>query len=674
MTDINRDGDGSKSPSSPLTQRRLDLLAAGFTPIPAKGKTTHLSGWTQKNITVDEVVSWESTLPDHYNTGVSTSTTPFLDIDVLNAEAADAIEALVREKFSGGAILVRTGQAPKRAIPFKVQQPFGKITLLLASPNGKTEKVELLARGQMVVVNGIHPDTHLFYTWRGGEPGTVKRDELPEITEEGARQLVEIDIAKLLVEKFKYKASGEERNRGKEKFDPQEQHKAENPEKIERALDMIPSDDRDVWFECLCALVNVSRYSPGYDWCALGHRWSAKSHKYDRDEVDAKWHDDLANRNYNYSVATIYHYAKKFNPGWSPRGGKKAAILLSASDIVPLPKEWLWEGHLLRGAQELMTGIPNVGKSQVQIHFAACASSGCRWPNGEANRGAASVIMLTAEDKLEDEVVPRLIAAGADLSRVHILKAIRKDDKNRQFLLSEDLDTLEEAVNTIGDVGLITIDPITAYMGSIDSHRVTDVRSQLGPLKDFAEKKRIAVSTITHPPKVTSPTALNHFIGSQAFIAAGRIGHMCVREFSQDEDGNPTQTGRVLFTNPKNNPHVAMPTLAYRIEEVLVRQDLMFGMICAPRVVWYGEVANVDADEAVATAARSAREERGPRVQLLKDLFTELTKDGPIPVAEADGQAKEMGFTRRQIYRVKTWGFTSFKDGTVWKMKRNDQG
>ena len=88
MTDINRDGDGSKSPSSPLTQRRLDLLAAGFTPIPAKGKTTHLSGWTQKNITVDEVVSWESTLPDHYNTGVSTSTTPFLDIDVLNAEAA----------------------------------------------------------------------------------------------------------------------------------------------------------------------------------------------------------------------------------------------------------------------------------------------------------------------------------------------------------------------------------------------------------------------------------------------------------------------------------------------------------------------------------------------------------------------------------------------------------
>src|SRR5450759_582030 len=146
--------------------------------------------------------------------------------------------------------------------------------------------------------------------------------------------------------------------------------------------------------------------------------------------------------------------------------------------------------------------------------------------------------MLTAEDVLDDEVVPRLLAANADLDRVHILRKIRKDGKELQFLLGEDLDMLERAVADIGEVGLITIDPITAYMGGkLDSHKTTEVRSQLGPLKDFAERLNIAVSTITHPPKSAGQKAIDHFIGSQAFIAAGRIGHLCIGEVEKNEHG-----------------------------------------------------------------------------------------------------------------------------------------
>jgi hypothetical protein len=56
------------------------------------------------------------------------------------------------------------------------------------------------------------------------------------------------------------------------------------------------------------------------------------------------------------------------------------------------------------------------------------------------------------------------------------------------FLLNEDLEELERMIRHIGDVRLITIDPITAYMGGkVDSHRATDVRGQLGPLADLAE-------------------------------------------------------------------------------------------------------------------------------------------------------------------------------------------
>jgi hypothetical protein len=109
-----------------------------------------------------------------------------------------------------------------------------------------------------------------------------------------------------------------------------------------------------------------------------------------------------------------------------------------------------------------------------------------------------------------------------DLTRVHILKYIKTDRYKRQFLLSEDLGKLEKLVAEMGNVGLVTLDPITAYMGKTSSSQPTDVRWQLGPLKDFAEQTNVAVSTVTHPAKNPGPRAIDHFIGSQAFIAAGR--------------------------------------------------------------------------------------------------------------------------------------------------------
>ncbi len=202
----------------------------------------------------------------------------------------------------------------------------------------------------------------------------------------------------------------------------------------------------------------------------------------------------------------------------------KLGEVVCAANIPMRPHDWMWEGHLLRGALELLSGIPGLGKSQVQIHYIACATARLPWPDRAPPIKPVNVIMVTAEDTLDQDVVPRLVAAGADLKRVFILKYIKTDPKTqRQFLLADDLEQLEKQVAQIGNVGLITIDPITAYMGGkIDSHKSTEVRSQLGPLKDFAERVNVAVSAITHPPKNASAKAIDHFIGSQAFVAAAR--------------------------------------------------------------------------------------------------------------------------------------------------------
>jgi hypothetical protein len=140
------------------------------------------------------------------NTGILTRTAPTLDIDIASPEAAEAIEALARERFEErGHVLVRIGQAPKRAIPLRTDQPFKKITGNVTGPDGSEQKVELLANGQQIIVAGTHPGTGKPYRWHGGNLGQIKLDDLPYVTEAEARALVN-DAVNLLVSDFGYTA------------------------------------------------------------------------------------------------------------------------------------------------------------------------------------------------------------------------------------------------------------------------------------------------------------------------------------------------------------------------------------------------------------------------------------------------------------------------------------
>ena len=113
------------------TELRLALRAAGHAPVPACGKAVYLPEWTAKGAaSAEEVASWAVDHPEWSNTGVLCSTTPTLDIDLRNPEAAQAVADMVRDWFNGrGTILTRTGEAPKRAIPFRTEHPFQKILL-----------------------------------------------------------------------------------------------------------------------------------------------------------------------------------------------------------------------------------------------------------------------------------------------------------------------------------------------------------------------------------------------------------------------------------------------------------------------------------------------------------------------------------------------------------------
>ena len=131
--------------------------------------------------------------------------TPCLDIDIEDPDAAEAIEDVVRERFEEhGAICVRFGRWPRRAIFFKAATPFKHAERKFIAPNGDTkQKVEMLADGRQVIVHGIHEGTGNPYSWFGPALYETPRDNLPEIDAAGADALLD-EVARVLVEAHGY--------------------------------------------------------------------------------------------------------------------------------------------------------------------------------------------------------------------------------------------------------------------------------------------------------------------------------------------------------------------------------------------------------------------------------------------------------------------------------------
>lgn len=123
--------------------------------------------------------SWETGLPrselekvqgSKVNVGLLARHRPGLDIDVTDKDCSEAIQFAAEIEL--GLAPVRVGQAPKRLLMYRTDQPFRKMKIFLQAPDGSTKDpagkewaVELLGDGQFYVVEGIHPGTGSAFTW-----------------------------------------------------------------------------------------------------------------------------------------------------------------------------------------------------------------------------------------------------------------------------------------------------------------------------------------------------------------------------------------------------------------------------------------------------------------------------------------------------------------------------
>lgn len=336
------------------------------------------------------------------------------------------------------------------------------------------------------------------------------------------------------------------------------------------------------------------------------------------------------------------------------------------ADVSAEPINWLWEGHFAKGKVSLIAGDPGLGKSQLSAFLASVITTGGSWPVDRTLCTQGSVVLLSAEDDAADTIRPRLEAVGADLRKCHILDAVKETSAEgetieRSFSLKADLVRLGELLKQIGDVALVIVDPITAYLGGTDSYKNADVRSLLAPLSKMASEHKVAIIGISHFNKGDAQKALQKVSGSLAFVAASRAAYAVLKD-KNDPD-------RRLFLPIKNNIGNDKLGFAFRIESVALPSGIK-----TSKIVFEPEAVTEQADEVLAD--QSTDEER-TELEEAKDFLQELCIIGRT-AKQVYLQAEEAGYSRATIRRAqKALNIKPHKDGKsgpwVWRLPEDAQ-
>ena len=166
-----------------------------------------------------------------------------------------------------------------------------------------------------------------------------------------------------------------------------------------------------------------------------------------------------------------------FNVDIREREPERRVKLTCAADLEPREVEWLWAGRVPLGMITMFAGDPKLGKSLVTLAMAAAVSRGLPLPMSDVPNEPGSTILMSAEDDPNRTIVPRLEAAGADLSKVHVLESIVLANGFETLpSLRADVDAITAAAFGLGDCRLIVIDPVSAYLKGIDDNRNAALR------------------------------------------------------------------------------------------------------------------------------------------------------------------------------------------------------
>ncbi len=363
------------------------------------------------------------------------------------------------------------------------------------------------------------------------------------------------------------------------------------------------------------------------------------------------------------ATATDIHAMPKIDPSESPtsndqgvgvakpyplHGGSGYASevsIIRGCDLIPEAVKWLWPGWLAAGKLHILGGAPGTGKTTLALAMAATITTGGRWPDG-TRAPLGNVVVWSGEDDPTDTLLPRLILSGADVNRIYFVGDVLDAEGKRAFDPAKDMRPLADALDGIGDVRLLIVDPIVSAVAG-DSHKNAEVRRALAPLVDLAGRMGCALVGVTHFSKGTvgrDPT--ERITGSLAFGALARLVMVAAKHQDQGDDG---EARRVLL-RAKSNLGADDGGFCYEL-----RQGELAGHpgIFASCAVFGAAIEGAARD--ILAEADATDDEGGDAVSSVVQWLDNLLRDegGQLDRRDVMKAAQAMGYKERTIHRAR---------------------
>ena len=316
-------------------------------------------------------------------------------------------------------------------------------------------------------------------------------------------------------------------------------------------------------------------------------------------------------------------------------GSVRGHRLVTAEGRTPVPKVWLWPGYLFGNQLVHLAGASGEGKSPLTRDLIARFTSGRKWPDGATNTATKRhVLLLSSEDDWETDIIPHLMLAEADRSKVHEFRStVTKDDETYDVVtaLDEDVKELQKVLEVFPDIGLIIIDPITNYLGRLGMNKEDELRpGLLMPLAHLAHRFKVCILTVGHLNKRTDGELLDRVLGARAFAGVARQTLFC----SKDPD-EENKFAHILGLGRGSTA----PNLKYSTKGKTLPWE--GNELEAVVIEWHGKS---DADIEGAVTAPTKQSERSANKQI-QVLVRALLRDGPKHSSAVEEAIKEEGIT-----------------------------
>jgi archaellum biogenesis ATPase FlaH len=227
-------------------------------------------------------------------------------------------------------------------------------------------------------------------------------------------------------------------------------------------------------------------------------------------------------------------------------------------------QEFLDDDRLIPiGAPTMFVGKGGEGKSSLALDFVARISNGTL--EGRYLGLPRNVVLITHEDDPATQLKPRLVAAGANLDCVHMVKVSHEFEgmvAHEVPSLTRDMALIQEAIEVTA-AALVVVDPLSSTIEG-NLHNVQDVRRALNPLAQLAQEHNLAMICIAHTRKGQSSLS-DATSGSHAFRDVARSLLMFARD---NETGN-----RIVTVDKASYSQNQDHSFAFALDSVEVPTD-----------------------------------------------------------------------------------------------------